>query len=84
MKFLPYLGYYKYILPRVLIKDVQFWFFAHRALMMFVLLVSVIGLLLVLFYKDGEWVTPMANARFVHSILGIVALCLAFVQVWKI
>jgi len=70
--------YYKYLFGKKLLMDVQFWFFAHRGLMILVMLVSVVGLILVLFYKNGEWIEPKADARFIHSIFGIVSIGLGF------
>ncbi len=72
--------YYKYLFGKKLIMDVQFWFFAHRALMTLVMLLSLAGLILVLFYKNWVWIKPEANARFIHSIFGIVSIGLGFVN----
>jgi len=74
--------YYKDILSDV-VSGV--WFIAHSIIMITVAILSLIGLLLILITSDWEWIKSSSSGKnrlaFVHSILGIIAICLAVIQV---
>jgi hypothetical protein len=74
-------GYYKYIFPKVKIFDVQFWFVAHRSLMVSTLLVSLGSFVVILYHMGWTWITPAFTINFAHSIVGIITIGLTFFQV---
>lgn len=57
------------------------WFLAHRAIMLTVTVLSLIGLVIILGALDWTWVESSDGLALVHSILGIIAISLAFIQV---
>ena len=52
----------------------------HRSIMMCVPLLSLVGFICIWIQKKWTWVPISLSANFVHSILGILAICFAFVQ----
>ena len=75
------LGYYKYIFPEKMICNVQFWFVMHRSIMSSVPLLSIIGLLLVLYAKEWTWVSSSIKTNFAHSLTGIITISFSVIQV---
>ena len=75
------IGYFKFIFPGIKTFGVQFWFNMHRLLMSSVTLFSLIGLVLILFYKKWTWTSSKLEIRFAHSIIGILAISFSFIQV---
>jgi hypothetical protein len=73
--------YYKFLLGDRKFFGVNFWFTLHLTLMIAVPLISLAGLLIVLSWNQWVWLQPDENVEFSHSIFGIVAISLAFVEV---
>jgi hypothetical protein len=72
---------YKFLFGDRKFLGVKFWFTLHPTLMMAVPLISLIGLLIVLSWHHWLWIEADEKIEFSHSIFGIVAISLAFVQV---
>lgn len=64
-----------------MICNVQFWFVMHRSLMSSVPLLSIIGLLLVLYAKEWSWVSSSIKINFAHSLTGIITISFSVIQV---
>ncbi|CAF0731294.1 unnamed protein product, partial [Brachionus calyciflorus] len=74
--------YYKFLLPNFKILEVAFWFNAHRVLMIFTLVVSIIAFLVVLAQLDWKWVDAENNeTAMAHSIFGIIVISISFLQI---
>jgi hypothetical protein len=73
--------YYKFIFPKIQICSLQIWFVFHRSMMQAVVILSLAGLVLILFAKNWTWVEVAEKKEFTHSILGILAISFAFLQV---
>lgn len=73
--------YYKFLLPTVKICKFDFWFNIHRPLMLLVVIISVVGLIVILSFRNWTWVTTDEPVIFAHSIFGIVTISLAVLQV---
>lgn len=72
--------YYKFIFPTVRLCGLQFWFIVHRPFMLLAVVVSLVSLVIILFDKNWQWVQVTSTFNFVHSILGISTIGLAFIQ----
>jgi hypothetical protein len=59
----------------------DFWFVMHRSFMYSAATLSIIALLLILSYKDWTWTSSSSKANFAHSILGILTISFAIIQV---
>jgi hypothetical protein len=73
--------YYKFLLPDIKICELQFWFVIHKPIMILVPIISFIGLLIILADMNWKWIDLSSPIQFSHSIIGLVALILSFVQV---
>lgn len=76
-----YQGYMKLLFPKRKFFQLEFWFVAHRILMVSVVLFSIAGLLLILAFKDWKWVSTITKKEFAHSITGIITIALSVLQV---
>jgi hypothetical protein len=75
--------YYKFIFPNLKLFKIDFWFNIHRPVMIFVSVVSVAAFLLILYDLEWKWVdyATVSKTTFAHSVCGILAIGLAFLQV---
>jgi hypothetical protein len=74
--------YFKFMLPNFKLCNLDFWFILHRPIMISVTIISVLGFISILWHSNWQWVS-LSNSVivFVHSIFGIVTICLSIVQV---
>ncbi len=77
--------YYKFLLDKRKVCSVNLWFALHLPIMLSVPIISFVGLLVVLSWLNWKWVQPESGdeIEFSHSVLGILAISLAFFQVIK-
>jgi hypothetical protein len=73
--------YFKFLFDERPFCGVQFWFFIHRPVMIFVPICSIAALLVILAQLNWKWVSSSQSISLAHSIVGIVAICLSFFQV---
>lgn len=73
--------YYKFILPSIKIQKMMFWFQAHRALMIFTQICSLIAFIIILADLNWEWVSLTNKVSFAHSIIGMLVIGLSLIQV---
>lgn len=73
--------YYKHIFPNTKPFGIQIWFHIHRPFMIATEVLSIIALLIILSDLGWKWVSSQLKVAFAHSILGILTICFAFIQV---
>lgn len=73
--------YYKFLLPTKKVCGGQVWFALHRPIMVSVLLLSIISLIVILADQEWKWIETTETLNFTHSIFGMAAIGLAFLQV---
>ncbi len=75
--------YYKFIFPNIKILKVQFWFNAHRVLMMFIPVASIVAFIVILADLKWKWIelSDTVVVNFIHSIIGIVVIGFSLIQV---
>ena len=56
------------------------WFALHRTIMTTVAILTLIGFILILVYKRGQWVSKSDKNGFAHSIIGIIVISFAIIQ----
>ena len=73
--------HHKNLLPEKQICGVKVWFAIHMPLMILCWILSFIALLIILYWMGWSWVSPSAGKAFAHSIIGIIVIIFAFIQV---
>jgi hypothetical protein len=60
------------------------WFQIHRFCLSITPMLTLLGFLFILVYKQGSWVNPQISGiyRFLHSICGGIIVCCAIIQMW--
>ena len=75
--------YYKFILPKARLFNLDFWFNIHRPLMMSVPVVSIVAFMVILADLNWKWVDfELTPISFAHSIFGILAIAMSLVQIF--
>ncbi len=74
--------HYKFLLGERKFFDVHAWFAIHRPFMIAAPVISSIALLVILAQLNWTWVSTTLALNFSHSIFGICAIILSFIQVW--
>jgi hypothetical protein len=67
---------------RVKIFGELIWFQIHRLALFIATLSTLLGFFLILAQAQGKWVDVNAGGLFAHSILGVIIVCCALIQVW--
>lgn len=78
--------YFKFIFQKLTLFNTQIWFLIHFPLMASVVIISIVAFLIILSNANWQWVSLKSDPVFifVHSIFGILAISLAFIQVCDI
>ncbi len=77
-----YNRYFKFIFPSSKLFNLQFWFNIHRPFMFSVSILSIVGLIVILYELKWTWIDKVNLMSFIHSIFGIVSISLATIQVY--
>ena len=73
--------YCRHLLPSKKLCGTKVWFGLHRPIMLLVPILTLTGFLVILADLDWKWVQTTPAKNFTHSIFGIVAMGLGFLQV---
>ena len=73
--------YFKFLLPNFKIQNSKFWLFVHRLILMLAVLLSFIAFILILADLKWSWVESTSRVSYAHSIIGILTIVFAFLQV---
>ncbi|CAM4934793.1 unnamed protein product [Rotaria socialis] len=72
--------YFKQSWPTHKLCGKAIWFAIHRFVMICSALMTAMGFLLILIYKNGEWTSRSLSHEFAHSIIGIIVCIAAAIQ----
>jgi hypothetical protein len=67
---------------RVKILDKILWFQVHRLALCIAAIATLLGFFLILIENQGQWVDMSDGRVYAHSILGVIIVCFAQLQVW--